>query len=129
MIASGISGTLGYLPQLQETIQSFLSDSMILTLEIIIGMLATLTALGGLGVIFGGFILTTRFVEGGRVIVMISLATGVLSLIMSLVQLVLAGMISLPLLTQLVQSLGWIGAIMAVMGRTIAEQRPILSLP
>jgi len=102
---------------------------MILTLEIIIGMLATLTALGGLGVIFGGFILTTRFVEGGRVIVMISLATGVLSLIMSLVQLVLAGMISLPLLTQLVQSLGWIGAIMAVMGRTIAEQRPILSLP
>ncbi|MFW9849212.1 MAG: hypothetical protein ACFFF4_08725 [Candidatus Thorarchaeota archaeon] len=129
MIASGISGTLGYLPQLQETVQLFLSTSMILTLEIIIGMLATLTALGGLGVIIGGFIMTTRFVEGGRIIVMISLATGVLSLIMSLVQLVLAGMISLPLLTQLVQSLGWIGAIMAVMGRTIAEQRPILSQP
>ncbi|MHA1908860.1 MAG: hypothetical protein ACW98Y_16280 [Candidatus Thorarchaeota archaeon] len=126
MIASGLSGTLGYLPQLQEAVDTFLSDSLILTLEIVIGILATLTAIGGLGVIVGGLTMTTRFVEAGRIIVFISMGTGVLSLVMSLVQLVMAGMVMLPLLTQLVQSLGWLGAIMAVMGRTIAEQQPII---
>ena len=70
--------------------------------------------------------MTTRFVEFGRITVMIAMVTGVLSLVMSLVQLLLVGMYTLPLLTQLAQSLGWIGAMMAVLGKTIAEQQPIL---
>ncbi|MHA2424009.1 MAG: hypothetical protein ACXAEF_04430 [Candidatus Thorarchaeota archaeon] len=126
MIASGTSGSLGYLPQLQEAVDAFLSDSLILTLEIIIGTLATLTAIGGIGVIVGGLLMTTRFVEPGRIIVLIAMGTGVLSLVMSLIQLLIAGMFTLPLLTQLIQSMGWIGAIMAVMGRTIAEQIPLI---
>ncbi|MCK5150808.1 MAG: hypothetical protein KAQ65_03165 [Candidatus Thorarchaeota archaeon] len=126
MITSGASGTLGYLPQMQEAVNSFLSDSFLLTVEIIIGILAALTAIGGLGVIVGGLIMTTRFVEFGRITVMIAMVTGVLSLVMSLVQLLLVGMFTLPLLTQLAQSLGWIGAMMAVLGKTIAEQQPIL---
>ena len=126
MFTSGASGTLGYLPQMQEAVNSFLGDSFLLTIEIIIGILAALTAIGGLGVIVGGLIMTTRFVEFGRITVMIAMITGVLSLVMSLVQLFLAGMFTLPLLTQLAQSLGWIGAMMAVLGKTIAEQQPIL---
>ncbi|MHA2189220.1 MAG: hypothetical protein ACXAAP_03250 [Candidatus Thorarchaeota archaeon] len=58
---------------------------------------------------------------------MIAVGMGVLSLIMTLVQLVLAGTLALGLTIQLAQSLGWIGAMMAVVARTITEQQPIMA--
>jgi len=126
MIISGASGTLGYLPEIQEGISAFHGDSFTLSLEIIIGILATLTAIGGCGVIIGGIILTTSYIEVGRIAVMIAMGIGTLSLIMSLVQLVMAGILTLPLFTQLAQSFGWIGAMMAILARNISEQQPII---
>ncbi|MFW9910007.1 MAG: hypothetical protein ACFFEF_15675 [Candidatus Thorarchaeota archaeon] len=127
MIASGASGTLGYLPELQEGLGSILGYSVSLTFEIIMGLFATLTTIGGFGVILGGVVLTTRYVNSGRVLVMLSMGAGTLSLIMTLVQLVMAGILVLPLSTQLTHSLGWMGSMLAIIARTISEQQPILS--
>ncbi|MBN2229017.1 MAG: hypothetical protein JW779_05440 [Candidatus Thorarchaeota archaeon] len=127
MIISGVSGTLGYLPALQEGINSLFGESFSYTFELIMGILAGLTAIGGLGVILGGLVLTTRHVEIGRILVMVSMGMGAMSLVMSLVQLAWAGILAMPLMTQMTQSLGWIGAMMAIVARTISEQRPIIA--
>ncbi|MDF1540426.1 MAG: hypothetical protein P1Q69_16140 [Candidatus Thorarchaeota archaeon] len=126
MILSGASGALGYLPEIQEGVRAFHGESFTISLDIIIGILSTLTAIGGCVVILGGLILTTSHVEAGRITVMVAMGMGSLSLIMSLVQLVLAGLLILPLLTQLAQSFGWIGAMMAILARNISEQQPII---
>ncbi len=126
MILSGASGALGYLPQLQEGVSAFHGETFTLSLEIVIGILAMLTAIGGCIVILGGVILTTSHVEAGRIIVMVAMGMGALGLIMSLVQLLLAGLLAMPLITQLAQSFGWIGAMMAILARNISEQQPIL---
>ena len=127
MIASGASGSLGYMGDMLEGVNALFDAEFLFTFEIIIGILATLTSLGGLAIIMAGIVLTTRHVEIGRIIILVAIGMGVLSLIMTLVQLVLAGTLALGLTIQLAQSLGWIGAMMAVVARTIAEQRPIMS--
>ncbi|MHA2240006.1 MAG: hypothetical protein ACXACE_00225 [Candidatus Thorarchaeota archaeon] len=127
MIASGASGTLGYMGDMLEGMNAFFDAEFLFTFEIIIGILATLTSLGGFIIIISGIILTTKYVEIGRIIILIAIGMGILSLIMTLVQLVLAGTLALGLTIQLAQSLGWIGAMMAVVARTIAEQQPIIS--
>jgi hypothetical protein len=126
MIGSGISGTLGYLPDLQEVVDDLLGASFSLTFGIIMGILASLTAIGGLGVILGGLVLTTRHVETGRYLVTIMVVMGALSLIMSLVQLIMAGIIVMGFTVQLIQSFGWLGAIMATIARIISEQQSLV---
>jgi hypothetical protein len=127
MIVSGITSTLEYLPALREGINEVLSYSVIIPFELIMGILTGLTAIGGLGVIIGGMVLTSRHVEGGRILIKISMGMGALSLMMSLVQLVWAGTLAMPLSIQLTQSLGWIGAMLAVVAGTISEQQPIIN--
>ena len=126
MIASGASGTLGYLDQLQDALDAIYGSSFTFTLEILLGILAALTAIGGLGVIIGGWILTTDRVEIGRILIMVSVGMGILSLIMSLVQLVLAGIFAMGMMIQIAQSLGWIGAIFSIEARIISSQRPLV---
>ncbi len=126
MVLSGVSGTLGYLPALAEGLDSLMGESFSFTLELILGILAELTAIGGIGVIFGGILMTTRHVESGRIIVMVSMGMGAISLVMSLVQLAWAGVLVMPLIVQLSQSLGWVGAMMAIIARAISEQKPLL---
>ena len=126
MIASGASGTLGYLSELQDALDAVYGSTFTFTVEILMGILAGLTAIGGLGVIIGGLILTTQRVEIGRILIMISVAMGILSLIMSLVQLVLAGIFAMGMMIQVAQSLGWIGAIFSIEARIISAQRPLV---
>ena len=91
MIASGASGSLGYMTSLDGTLELVFGTAFMLTFETIIGILAVMTSLGGIGVIIGGFVVTTQRVEAGRIIIMTSMAIGTISLIMSLFQLVLSG--------------------------------------
>lgn len=126
MIASGASGTLGYLDQLQDALDAVYGSTFTFTLEILLGILAALTAIGGLGVIIGGCILTTQRVEIGRILIMVSVGMGILSLVMSLVQLVLAGIFAMGMMIQIAQSLGWIGAIFSIEARIISAQRPLV---
>jgi len=126
MIASGASGTLGYLSELQNALDAVFGSTFTFTLEILLGILAGLTAIGGLGVIIGGWILTTERVEIGRILIMVSVGMGILSLVMSLVQLVLAGIYAMGMMIQIAQSLGWIGAIFSIEARIISAQRPLV---
>lgn len=126
MIIAGVTGTFGVLGELVEGMNVLLGPEFVVTFEITMGILATLTGFGGLGVIVGGLILTTRRVEAGRIIIFVAMGTGVLSLFMCLIQHALVGSLSMDLSQQVSQSLGWIGAIMAVVARIIAEQRPVI---
>ena len=125
MIVAGITGTVTVLDQLQEAFDTLTIFTLAMTVEVTAGILALLTAFGGLGVAFGGVVLTTRRVEIGRLLILIFVGMGVLSLIMSLAQTLSTGTLMMDLGIQFAQSLGWIGAIFAVISRIIAEQKPL----
>ena len=125
MISSGASGALGYMTSLDSTLDSVFGSTFTWHFEALIGLLSILTSLGGLGVIIGGIVVTTTRVHIGRIIIMTSMAIGAISLIVSLYQLVLSGTLAMNLTVQLVQYLGWIGAIFSIEARIISEQRPI----
>ena len=126
MIASGASGSLGYMSSLDGTLEQVFGTTFMVTFGTIMGILAVLTSIGGLGVILGGVVVTTRRVEVGRIIIMTSMAIGTISLIMSLFQLVLSGNLAMNMTIQIAQSLGWIGAIFAIEARIISKQHPIV---
>jgi hypothetical protein len=122
MIASGASGAISTLAELGPHLNGLFGEGFAITFDIIMGILAGLTLLGGIGVIIGGLILTTRRYQLGRVVVILCIVMGVSGLVMSLIQLVMAGTLMMGLSIQLAQSIGWIGAIFSLIAQTIAEQ-------
>jgi hypothetical protein len=85
-----------------------------------------LTIFGGLVAILGGVILTTARVRLGRIVILLSITIGVIGLLMTLVQMASAGVFVMDMTQQLQQSIGWIGAMMAFIARTIADQKPMV---
>jgi hypothetical protein len=88
--------------------------------------LAMWAAFGGMVVIIGGLILTSRWVRFGRILVSAGIIVGVIGLLMTLVQMASAGVFVMGMIHQLQQSLGWVGAMMAFIARIIAEQKPMV---
>jgi len=127
MIISGASGAIAVIDVLEEALTAMFGLSVVLTFEAVMGYLAIMTSMAGVTAIIGGFMLTTDRVWVGRIILLGSIAAGVLGLMMSLVQLVMAGTLNMNLTLQLQQSLGWIGAIVAFVARIIADQKPLVS--
>ena len=68
----------------------------------------------------------TRRVYMGRILVALFTGMGVLGLVTNLAQLVMVGTLAMDLMHQVGQSLGWIGAIFAIIARTVAVQKPIV---
>jgi hypothetical protein len=112
--------------QFAEGLDTLFGPDFALSFEITIGILSVLTSLGGLGVIIGGFVLTTRRVEVGRNIVFVAMLAAILGLVMSLVQHALVASFQMSFGIQVMQSLGWIGGIMALVGRIVADQKPMV---
>ena len=127
MIISGASGAIAVLDVLADSLTVLFGLSAVLPLEAVMGYLAIMTSIAGLVAIIGGFILTTNRVWVGRIILLGAIAAGVLGLLMSMVQLVMVGTLNLGITLQLQQSLGWIGAIIAIVARIIADQKPLIS--
>ncbi|RDE16059.1 MAG: hypothetical protein C4K47_02100 [Candidatus Thorarchaeota archaeon] len=125
LILSAASGTIVVIDEIIDDIAKLFGPDFVVTAEIVMGILAVLTFLGGVGVIVGGFVFTTERVDLGRKIVLVSVATGVVGLLISLVQSLMAGDPILDLTFQIAQSLGWVGAILSVEARIVAEQRPV----
>ncbi|MFX0108203.1 MAG: hypothetical protein ACFE7R_07960 [Candidatus Hodarchaeota archaeon] len=127
LIASSLSGSISTLTETVEHLTEIFGAGFVLTFDVIMGILASLTILGGIGVILAGLIITTRKYTIGRIFMIIFTGMGVIGLIMQLIQLVLAGTIMMDLMIQLHQSLGWLGAIFALLAWTVAEQPPVLT--
>ncbi len=125
MIVSGAGGAIDIIGDFIQRIEDVYGAGSVLTFQIIIGILAALTIMCGVAIIIGGFVMTTYRVEAGRNIVLVAVGTGVLGLLLSLIQAVLVGQFYLSWNVQIAQSIGWIGAIFAVEARIIAEQRPM----
>jgi len=126
MMLAGVSGTLQLMGELLLSNEDAMDLTAMMTVEIVTGMLVLLTALGGLGVIVSGIILTTRRVQLGRILVALFTGMGVLGLATNLAQLVMVGTLAMDLMHQVGQSLGWIGAIFAIIARTVAVQKSIV---
>ncbi|MHA1770466.1 MAG: hypothetical protein ACTSYL_12145 [Candidatus Thorarchaeota archaeon] len=125
LIASGVSGAIGIVGNILHNIDFLFGPEVALTFEIIVGILAVLTIMCGIGIIIGGFVMTTPRVELGRNIILVAVGTGVLGLFLSLVQAILVGQLYMSWSVQIAQSVGWVGAILAVEARIIAEQRAV----
>ncbi|MCK4279175.1 MAG: hypothetical protein KAW94_01230 [Candidatus Thorarchaeota archaeon] len=126
MILAGVSGSLQLMGELLMSNEDVMDPTALMTVEIVTGMLVLLTALGGLGVVASGIILTTRRVHLGRILVALFTGMGVLGLAANLAQLVMVGTLAMDLMHQVGQSLGWIGAMFAIIARTVAVQKPIV---
>jgi hypothetical protein len=127
LIASAASGTIAVIADIVDDLAKLFGPDFVVTFAIVMGILAVMTCLGGIGVIIGGFVFTTHRLELGRSIVLVSVATGVVGLLVSLLQLIMAGDPILNLTFQIAQSLGWVGAILSVEARIVAEQKPVSS--
>ncbi len=126
LFASGASGVIGLIDELAEALREILEFTLVLTLENIMAGLATITMISGIIVIIGGVVLTTSEVRAGRIIVNLAIAVGIIGLLMILVQSVVTGTLSMEMTMQLQQSFGWVGAILAIIARIIAEQKPLM---
>ncbi len=123
---AGVSGTIQLMEELLLSNGDVMDPTALMTVEIVTGMLVLLTGLGGMGIVASGIILTTRRVQLGRILVALFTGMGVLGLAANLVQLVMVGTLTMDLMHQVGQSLGWIGAIFAIIARTVAVQKPIV---
>jgi hypothetical protein len=126
LIISGASGAIGLINELAEGLAQIFGLTFVLTFENIMAGLAVLTIFGGLVAILGGVILTTARVRLGRIVILLSITIGVIGLLMTLVQMASAGVFVMDMTQQLQQSIGWIGAMMAFIARTIADQKPMV---
>ena len=129
VMLAGVSGTIQLMEELLLSNGDVMDPTALMTVEIVTGMLVLLTGLGGLGgmgIVASGIILTTRRVQLGRILVALFTGMGVLGLAANLVQLVMVGTLAMDLMHQVGQSLGWIGAIFAIIARTVAVQKPIV---
>ena len=122
MISSGLSGAIGTLAELGPHLDDLFGADFALTFDIIMGILTGLTLIGGIGVIAGGLILTTRRYQLGRFVVLLCIVMSIAGLVMSLIQLLMVGTLVMGLAIQLAQSIGWLGAIFSLIAQTIAEQ-------
>jgi hypothetical protein len=127
MILSGASGAIAVMDVLADALTAMFGLEVVLTFEAIMGYLAIMTIIAGVVTILGGLILTTDRVWLGRVIILGAIAASVLGLLMSMVQLIMAGTLNMGMTIQLQQSIGWVGAIIAFVARIIAEQKPLVS--
>ena len=126
-IVSGASGAIAVLDVLEEALIAMGGLSLILTFDAVMGYLSIMTVLAGVAIIIGGLILTTDRVWVGRVILLGAIAAGVVGLMITMVQLVMAGTIHMGITLQLQQSLGWVGAIVSIVARIIADQKPLVA--
>lgn len=126
LIVSGTSGAIGVLEEIKEGIAALFGLQLLISFETVMGALAILTVLSGVTIIIGGVVLSTSHVRSARIVIFLAVAAGVAGLLMTLVQMATAGVFVMDMLHQLQQSLGWIGAILAVVARTVAEQKPMV---
>ncbi len=125
LVVAGASGAIGVLGDFLGAVRQLLGDEAALSVQIVLGTLSVLTVIGGIGVVVSGFLLTTPRVRTGRTFLLLFVGMAVLGLFMALVQLVATGTLTMDLVVQLGQSLGWIGAILGIVARIIAEQYPL----
>ena len=125
MIISGASGAISVLDDLEQALTRLFGLSFFYSFESFMGFLAIVTIFGGVVTILGGILITTTRVWLGRVLLIAGITAGVIGLLMSLVQVVMTGTLVMGMVLQLQQSIGWIGAMIAFIARTIAEQKPI----
>jgi len=126
VMLAGVSGTIQLMEEILLSNGDVMDPTALMTVEIVTGMLVLLTGLGGMGIVSSGIILTTRRVQLGRILVALFTGMGVLGLAANLVQLVMVGTLAMDLMHQVGQSLGWIGAMFAIIARTVAVQKPIV---
>lgn len=123
LILSGASGSIGLLDELVDDLTHLFGSDFVLTFAVIMGILSALMIISGALVILSGAVLTTHRVEIGRILLLVAVVMGVVGLIAGLAQSLISGILVVDMNIQVMQSLGWLGAILSMIARIIAEQK------
>ncbi len=122
LIISAVSELFGPVADIPNGLVNVFGSEFQAPVTIVMGILAFLTLIGGFGIIVGGIVLTRQNFTAGQLLILIALGMAILGLVMTLVQHFLAGIFLMALTLQVSQSIGWIGAILTLVARIIAEQ-------
>ncbi|MBS3795515.1 MAG: hypothetical protein KGY80_11490 [Candidatus Thorarchaeota archaeon] len=123
LIITSATGSIGYFAMLEQlhTVPE-LQDIMWLV-DILLNILTYVAGLGGIGVIIGGYLLTTERVGTGKFIVGLAAGTSLIGLLIDLGKMLyFVGLeIVIDFLLIIAQSIGWIGIILSIIGRQTAS--------
>ncbi len=123
LVITSATGSIGYFGMLEELHAIPELQNIIWIVDILLFVLTFIAGLGGIGVIIGGYFLTTARVGTGKFIIGIAAGMGLIGLIIELVKMLyFAGLgVLVNFILIIAQSIGWIGIILTIAGRQTAS--------
>jgi len=124
LIISGSTGGLGLwalLPWLVGVLG--LPAEVAAVVNLVMTALLFVAGLGGLSVILGSILFAWGRVRLGRLLVGLGAGVGIISLVLSLLQMYLSGILNVTLMLALAQTPGWAGAVLSIVARFLAKEK------
>jgi len=119
LIISGTRGPIAIYESVLQNLSAFVTDSALLSiLTIIVSILVGLSSLGGLAVMFGGYLIYENHVRTGKIMIGLGAGVGIPWLILIVSSFAVTQ--ELSSITAQHSLLGWIGVLVAYIARTIA---------
>ncbi len=120
LVISGTTGPVGIYVTIIEKLPLFIKDPAVLSIVNAAALiLLTLSSLGGLAVISGGFVVYMKHVSTGKLLIGLGSGAGIPWLILLIVTIISTGETSTVIAQHSVT--GWIGIIVSLIARTIAK--------
>ena len=115
LLISGISGLATW-----ETIKEFVTENITdnAAIQIVFAILIFIASLGGLAVIFGGFLIGKEKLGTGRFLIMLGAGMGIIGLIVSIYIAYVQGSLQIGTFF----SVGFIGIILSIVARSMAKK-------
>ncbi len=123
LISVGAVGSIGFFEMLTLITEIPALSALAWLIEILLYVLGFIAGLGGLGVIIGGYMLTTERIGTGKFVVGLAMGMSLVGLIVHLIQTLYfygVGAV-LNFLSLAAQSIGWIGIFISIAGRRSAN--------
>jgi len=120
LMISGTSGSIGLYGTILSLLASFVeNDLVLLTLRAVAFALIFIASLGGVSVIFGGYLIRKSQVRMGKFIIGIGAGVGVPGLLLTLITSIISR--SFPAVIAEHGVIGWTGIILSLVARSTAK--------
>lgn len=123
LISTGWVGGPGLLGTMLEFASRFFENEIGLVIQLALNVLVFLGSLGGVAVMFGGFLILRRRITSGRFFIWIGSGITIFGLSVTLVLSLQGGLTQMvELVLSVIHSAGWIGAILSLVARGLAKK-------
>ena len=120
LMISGTSGSIGVYGRILSLITSSVENDLVLsTLRVVAFILIFIASLGGISVIFGGYLIYKSQVRLGKFIIGIGAGVGIPGLLLTLFTSIISR--SFPAIIAEHGIIGWTGIILSLIARSIAK--------